>query len=339
MTTTSKTNFWLRLRPTHIALPLMLLALVIVFSVLSNDFLTSANLISVARQSVYLLLVTFAQMIVLLNAQLDLSVGAVIGLSSVVTALTLQEFGDLGVWTIPVALLVGTVAGILCGFFNSIAIAVLGAPAFMVTLGSMSVFTAAGLLLTNGTPASGLPVSFTSFLGTGRVVGIPVPILFALVVAVLLYVFLAWTVTGRNMYAVGGNAEAARTAGINVTWSVMLAFLISGGLAGLCGVLLAARVGSGEASLGSSYLLMTIAAAVLGGAALFGGDAAVRHAVLGVLFISILNNGMNLIRVPSYMQELVLGLVLIGAVVGNAGKIFAMLRNFRLRTQRARIER
>lgn len=340
MTTQSITVSTKTRRPIKLAqfaLPAMLLLLIIVFALMSDKFLTGDNLLNVARQSTYLLLVTFGQMLVLLNAQLDLSVGAIIALSSVVTALVLRGMPDAGPEAVAVGLLVGVCVGLAAGAVNGIVIGLLGAPAFMATLGSTSVFTALALILTSGTPISGLPKSFTSFLGSGRLLGIPVPIIVAVIVCVLLYFFMSWTVTGRNMFAVGGNMEAARVAGINVTWSIVLAFLLCGGLAGLTGTLLSARVGSGEASLGSTYVLMTIAAAVLGGTSLFGGDAAVRHVILGVLFISVLNNGMNLIRVSSYLQDLILGAVLIGAVVSNAGRILATLKNYFTRSNRAKM--
>lgn len=323
------------LKLAHFALPVMLVLLIVVFAMMSDRFLTLDNMMNVARQSVYLLLVTFGQMLVLLNAQLDLSVGATIALSSVGTALVLREMTDAGPESILVGLAVGLLVGLLAGVFNGVVVGVLGAPAFMATLGSASVFTAIALILTNGTPISGLPKSFTATLGSGRLLGIPVPILIAILVCVLIYFFLTWTVSGRNMFAVGGNADAARVAGISVTRSIVLAFVLCSLLAGLTGALLSARVGSGEASLGSTYVLMTIAAAVLGGTNLFGGDAAVRHVILGVLFISVLSNGMNLIRVSSYIQELILGVVLIAAVASNAGKILSALRNRFRRRERA----
>lgn len=308
-----------RLSRGDVLLPALVVLLLVVFSVASDKFLTADNLTNISRQSVYLLLVALGQMLILICGQLDLSVGATVSLASIVTAKALVTSGVTSpVSAVAIGVAAGLVTGAIVGLFNGLFVAVLRAPAFMVTLGTTSVATAIGLMITKGVPVSGLPDAFTDTLGSGRLLGVPVPILVAVVVVAGLAVFLRWTVSGRSMYAVGGNATAARFAGIMTGRVTMLGFVLCSLLAALSGVMLAARVGSGEVSLGGTYVLLSIAAAVLGGTSLFGGEGRVLYVVLGVLFIGILNNGMNLLQIPSYTQELALGLVLIFAVLGEA---------------------
>jgi ribose transport system permease protein len=151
-------------------------------------------------------------------------------------------------------------------------------------------------------------------LGAGNVLGVPTPVIIGLVVLLLVMLFMNRMPSGRNMYAVGGNIEAARVAGINVRKTVILAFVLCAVFAALAGMLLTARLGSGEASLGGSYVMLSIAAAVLGGTSLFGGEGVVWRVLLGVLFMGVLGNGMNLLHISSYIQEIVIGCVLIMAV-------------------------
>lgn len=187
----------------------------------------------------------------------------------------------------------------------------------MATLGSTSVLTGLALIISKGAPIIGLPMIFSDVLATSSVLGIPVPVLLGVVIAVGMGVFMSRTVPGRNMYAVGGNRAAALVAGINVKKTVILAFVLCSVLASLAGILLTARVGSGEASLGASFVMLSIAAAVLGGTSLFGGEGVLWRVVLGVLFLGVLSNGMNLLHVSSYIQELVIGIVLIAAVAAE----------------------
>ena len=180
----------------------------------------------------------------------------------------------------------------------------------MVTLGTTSVATGAALLLSNGAPVTGIPVAFSDIFGTGVFLGLPVPLIGAVLVAIAMYVVLYWTTLGRNIYAVGGNADAAKVAGIRVNWVLISGFLLCSGLTALSGILLTARVATGEATLGTSFVLLSIAAAVLGGTSLFGGEGRLGLVILGVVFIGVLSNGMNLMRVSSYVQQLVIGVVL-----------------------------
>jgi ribose transport system permease protein len=295
-------------------LPVLLVVMVVVFAVAEPRFLAVDNLENIGRQSVYLLLITMAQMLVLLCAELDLSVGATVALVSVITALTMSSVAGGGTTAIIVGVAAGLGVGLLVGLVNGVVVAYLKVPSFMVTLGTTSVATGAALLLSNGAPVTGIPLAFSDTWGTGVFLGLPVPLIVAVLVAIAMYVVLYWTTLGRNIYAVGGNADAAKVAGIRVNWVLISAFLLCSGLTALSGILLTARVASGEATLGASFVLLSIAAAVLGGTSLFGGEGRLGLVILGVVFIGVLSNGMNLLRVSSYVQQLVIGVVLISAV-------------------------
>jgi ribose/xylose/arabinose/galactoside ABC-type transport system permease subunit len=253
-------------------------------------------------------------MVLLLCAQLDLSVGATVALTSVVTAMVMSEASG----PTPVVILLGVLAGIgvgvLMGLLNAFLVAQLKVPSFMATLGSTSIATGAALMLSKGAPVIGLPLPFLDVFGTGSWLGVPVPVAFAVFFTLVLYGVLYWTSFGRSLFAVGGNQHAAAVAGIRVKAVLVSAFVLCSVLTAIAGVLLTARVASGEATLGSSYVLLSIAAAVLGGTSLFGGEGRLGMVVLGVLFIGILSNGMNLVQVSGYVQQLVIGAVLVLAV-------------------------
>lgn len=295
-------------------MPFVLIGMIVLFSVLEPRFLDVDNLSNIARQSVFLLIITLGQMILLLCAQLDLSVGATVALVSVVTSLTMTRLGDGGAGSIAIGIVCGLLTGLVVGAINGFAVTRLKVPAFMVTLGTASAVTGIALILTNGAPVTGLPEEFTRIFGTGALVGIPIPLLVTLVVCLVMYVLLYRTNFGRSVYAIGGNAQAAHVAGIRVGVVLTLAFVTCSLLVATSGVLLTARVASGEATLGASFVLLSIAAAVLGGTSLFGGEGRLGLVILGVLFIGILANGMNLLRISSYLQQVVVGVVLVAAV-------------------------
>lgn len=297
-------------------LPALLILMCVGFAIVEPRFVDGSNLLNVARQSVFLLLIAMGQMIVLINAQLDLSVGATVALTSVVVAsVTAASSG--GPESVLLGLGAGLLLGIAIGLVNGCIVAFWKVPSFMATLGSTSVLTGLALIISKGAPIIGLPMIFSDALATSSVLGIPVPVLLGVVIAIAMGIFMSRTVAGRNMYAVGGNQTAALVAGINVKKTVILAFVLCSVLASLAGVLLTARVGSGEASLGASFVMLSIAAAVLGGTSLFGGEGVLWRVVLGVLFLGVLSNGMNLLHVSSYIQELVIGMVLIAAVAAE----------------------
>lgn len=295
-------------------LPVLLAGMVVFFAIQEPTFFSGPNVSNVGRQAVYLLLVTLGQMVVLLCAQLDLSVGATIALTSVVTASTMAKADEATAGTIAAGMAAGLCVGLVVGLLNGVVVAFLRVPSFMVTMGSASVATGAALILSGGAPVSGVPAQFTSMFGTGQWFGVPVPLFFGAGAIVVMYVVLSWTTFGRNLYAIGGNEVAALLAGVRVKLQLVGAFVVCSLFSSLAGVLLTARVASGEATLGGSFVLLAIAAAVLGGTSLFGGEGKLVFVVLGVFFLGILSNGMNLLLISSYVQQLVLGAVLIGAV-------------------------
>ncbi len=300
-------------------LPFFLGIALIVFTIMSDKFLTVQNLVNVGRQSVYLILVSLGQMLVLISGGFDLSVGTVIALSSVVSATVMVAmvpiFPD-AVWlAIAIGALAGFGAAIVVGGINGIGVAVFEVSPFIMTLGVSSVGAGLALFLTGGIPVSGLPYEFGNMFGFGRLWGIPVPVIVAAVCIAAMWLFMSRTRLGAQVYAVGGNIKAAHLSAINTKRTLMMAYILCSLIAALTGLLLTARVESGEANLGGTIALESIAACVIAGVSLRGGLGRVENVVLGGFFIILVQNGMNLAQVSSYMQMVLLGALLILAVI------------------------
>lgn len=300
-------------------LPFFLLGALIIFTILSPKFLTGQNLINVARQSVYLVLVSMGQMLVLISGGFDLSVGTAIALTSVVSALGMVWFAGIFPDAIWLAILLGAFMGfgaaILVGVVNGIGVAYFEVSPFIMTLGVSSVGAGLALFLTGGVPVSGMPFAFGDTFGFGRLWGIPVPVIIAVLCIAVMWVLMSRTRLGTQIYAVGGNIKAAHLSAINTKRTLMLAYIICALIASLTGLLLTARVESGEANLGGTIALESIAACVIAGVSLRGGIGRVENVVLGGFFIVLVQNGMNLAQVSSYMQMVLLGVLLILAVI------------------------
>lgn len=300
-------------------LPFFLIGALIIFTALSDRFLSVQNLVNVARQSVYLVLVSMGQMLVLISGGFDLSVGTAIALTSVVSALGMVWFAGIFPEAIWIAILLGAFMGfaaaIAVGLVNGIGVAYFEVSPFIMTLGVSSVGAGLALFLTGGVPVSGLPFAFGNTFGFGRLWGIPVPVIIALICTVIMWLFMSRTRLGTQVYAVGGNIKAAHLSAINTKRTLMMAYVICALIASLTGLLLTARVESGEANLGSSIALESIAACVIAGVSLRGGIGRVENVVLGAFFIVLVQNGMNLAQVSSYMQMVLLGALLILAVI------------------------
>jgi ribose/xylose/arabinose/galactoside ABC-type transport system permease subunit len=310
--------------------PIMLVILFIVFGLLSDEhrFWDGTNIFNMARQSTYLMIVTMGQMLYLLTRNYDLSNGSCIAMTSIVTALvmTWSGWGDNTAAAIAFGCLAGIGVGVGVGVVNGIATAVFNVSSFMVTLGMQFMAFGAALMLSSGVPVTGLPSSFVSGLGTGRVydpvegwsitqVFSPVPVVITIVLIILFYLLLNWTRLGRHAYAIGGNINAARLSGIAVARNTIYLFIIGSVLAAIAGIMLTARISSGEANIGAQFPLLSIAAAVLGGVSLFGGEGRLSGVVVGVIFIVVLQTGMDIIRIESYLQLVVLGGLLIVALI------------------------
>ncbi len=300
-------------------LPFFLGIALVLFTILSDKFLTMQNLMNVARQSVYLVLVSMGQMIVLISGGFDLSVGTAIAVTSVVSALgmvwAVGVFPE-AVWlAIAMGALMGFGAALLIGAVNGLGVAYFEVSPFIMTLGVSSVAAGLALFLTGGVPVSGMPFAFADTFGFGRWWGVPVPVVVAVICIVLMWVFMSRTRVGTQIYAVGGNIKAAHLSAIDTKKTLMTAYIVCALIASLTGLLLTARVESGEANLGGTIALESIAACVIAGVSLRGGIGRVENVVLGAFFIVLVQNGMNLAQVSSYMQMVLLGALLILAVI------------------------
>ncbi|PWC34790.1 ABC transporter permease [Azospirillum sp. TSO35-2] len=300
-------------------LPFFLVAALVVFGLASDNFLTVDNLVNVARQSVYLVLVSLGQMMVLITGGFDLAVGATVALTSVVSALVMASLGtvlpDAVAPVIALGALAGFAAAALVGLANGAGVAWFGVSPFIMTLGVSSVAAGGSLFLTGGVPVSGLPPQFADLFGFGRWLGIPVPVLVAAVAIAVIWVIMTRTRTGAHLYAVGGNIKAAKLSAINTRRTLIVAYVLCALIAALTGLLLTARVESGEANLGGTIALESIAACVIAGVSLRGGIGRVETVVLGAFFIVLVQNGMNLAQIGSYLQMVLLGGLLILAVI------------------------
>lgn len=290
-----------------LGLPVALALLVVYFTLSSDVFLTAQNMRNVALQAAALAAVAIGQSFVILNSDLDLSVGSIVALVSVVGGMAMAAFGA------PVGIAVGLATGALVGLINGLVVTRLRVMAFIATLAMLSIAQGVALNISRGIPVTGIPGGFAD-LAFARMLGVPVPFVISMVLFAAAAFALHYTKLGRNIYAVGGNAEAARLSGIPVRGTKIWAYVISGLCAAVASLILTARVGSGQPTLGGSLALESVAAVVLGGVSLFGGRGSIIGVGVGVAFVSILSNGLNLLNVSSYTQLMVVGVALILAV-------------------------
>ncbi|MGH7086012.1 MAG: ABC transporter permease [Acetobacteraceae bacterium] len=311
-------------------LPLLLMAAIIIFELLSHRFLRWQNILNIARQSTYLTIVAMGQMLALLTGGFDLSVGEIIAITSVVSAMVMAGFAAAHPHAVPTAITLGVLAGLgagtLVGVVNGIGVALFEVSPFMMTLGVASISFGIALTLTSGVPVSGMPGRFGDIFGFGFVAGIPSPVVVTAIVVVLMYVLLNWTRMGRYFYAVGGNYKASILSGISTRLTLFLAYVLCGALAALAGVVMTARLESGEANIGATVPLDSIAACVIGGISLKGGVGRLSGAVLGAIVIVLIQNGMDLARIQSYLAEVAVGALLILAGVTDQLRQRVLLR-------------
>lgn len=311
-------GIWLVRHRQSLALPVMFVIAVLTFSIYAPGFLTVDNLTNVARQSVYLLIVALGQLVVLIGGGLDLSVGAVVSLTSVVSATVMAAVYAAMPDSPGLAMLAGLASGVaialLVGLINGMGATWLRIPPFMMTLGLSSVLFGITLLVSGGVPIYGLPPQMGEIFGYGQIVGIPVPALVAVVLVLVTYVLLEWSRFGRHLYATGGNARAAELSGVRTDRVTILAFMCSSGMAVLAGLLLTARLDTGESNIGTALPLESIAACVIAGVSLAGGQGRTFTVLLGTLLIMLVQNGLNLMQVGAYAQSMSLGAILIVAM-------------------------
>ncbi|KRV76325.1 ABC transporter permease [Pseudomonas citronellolis] len=301
-------------------LPFLLLIVIVLFGVSEPRFLSETNLSNVARQSTFLMIVAMAQLLVLITAGMDLSVGALIGLVSVVTGLAMKSWigDDLEVATaVTYAMLCGMGVSLCVGLFNGFCVAVLGLSPFIATLGTMTGLTGIALTLSGGVPVAGLPIEFMEAFSIDRYLGIQAPLWVTFGVFLFGLLLLQHTTLGRYLYAIGSNAKAARLSGIGTRRMVFVAYAFCSLITGVAALLILARTGTGGANIGSEYGLQSVTACVIAGVSLFGGTGRIGSVVLGALFLALLSNGMNILQIQSYIQMIVLGGILILALVGD----------------------
>lgn len=286
-----------------------ILIMVVVLTLLSDRFLTPANLINILRQASINGIISVGMMLVILTAGIDLSVGAILALSVVVTADLMQQglppFG---------ATALGLGIGGFLGFVNGWLVSRIRVPPFIATLGMMSFARGLALAYTGGKPVTGLDEGFR-FLGTGIVGRIPMPVIIAFLVFLSGYILLAKTRVGTYLYALGENQEAALFSGIATGFYTKFVFTASGVLAALSGMILIARLDSAQPVIGLGYEFDAIAAVVIGGTSLAGGEGRLSGTLLGVLIIAMLNNALNLINVSSFYEGIVKGMVIALALI------------------------
>lgn len=300
-------------------LPLILAIALIVFTLLSDNFLTVKNLTNVLRQSVFLMIVSLGQMMVLLTGGFDLSVGTIVAVTSVVGAMTMAAayatMPDMLAVDIALGCGAGMAAGLSIGIVNGLGIAVGNVSPFIMTLGLSSIGFGIALSMTGGTPVYGMPGEFGNVFGFGNFLGLPIPIWLTLGMIVVSYVLVNLTRFGRTLYAVGGNIRAAQLSGVATKRTLFKVYVLSAAFASFAGLLMTARLDTGEANIGSSLPMESIAACVIAGVSLRGGIGRMESVVAGALFISLVQNGMNLARFNSYLQTIVIGCILILAVL------------------------
>jgi ribose transport system permease protein len=291
-----------------VGLPIVIAVLMAIFTMMSPHFLSVGNLTNIGRQVSILALLAWGQTVVILAAGIDLSVGAVIALVSIVMGLTFSRFGP------GVGMAAALLAGAAVGFINGLLAGYARITPFIITLGTMSMIAGLALTITGGVPIWGFPESSVYLIGNGYWLGIPVPIYVALGAFALVWFVLYRTTLGIHIYALGSNEEAAVLAGINVRTTKLVIYTVCGFLAGLGGMVLTLRVQSGQPLLGSDLNLQSIAAVVIGGTSLFGGRGRLTGTLFGVILIGVLSNGLDIAGISTFIQQIVIGAALLVAV-------------------------
>lgn len=286
---------------------LALIVLVIVASFLSDRFLTVPNLLNILRQVSIVGILAIGMTFVILTKGIDLSVGSILGVSVVLFA------GLLETGTMATAIPLGIAAAMLLGLANGIGIAYAGIPPFIMTLGMMSFARGLAFLYTGGTPTPILSEPFY-YLGNGYIFGVPIPTLILFAVVLISGFVLAKTAFGRSVYAIGSNDDAARLSGVPVRPYTTIVYVISGGVAGIAGLVYASQLSVGTPIAGQAYELDAIAAVVVGGTSLFGGRGTVTGTLIGTLIIGVLANILNLLGIDPFVQQLFKGALIVMAV-------------------------
>ncbi|WAC27745.1 ABC transporter permease [Ancylobacter sp. SL191] len=300
-------------------LPALLVLVVAGMSALDPQFYGPINILNILRNAALLTIIACGQAMVIIVGGFDLSVGAVVALASVVTAKAMAmaalAFPGNDALIIACGVIAGLGSGAVVGLINGLCVARLKVSGFVVTLGTMSATAGVALMITSGIPVYGMPPSFVKEFGRAQFLGLPTTIYIALAVLLIMVLVQRRTLFGRYVYAIGGNADAAVVSGVRIKRHIVGAYILSGVLAALTGLLLTAQVGSGQASFGGDrMMLQSIAAAVIGGVSLRGGMGRVEIVAVSALFLTILGNALNLLHIDSRLQPVFLGVIMVAAV-------------------------
>jgi ribose transport system permease protein len=285
-----------------------LIIVMIAFSCLSEYFLTVDNLLTVATQTAVIAIIAIGQTYVLITGGIDLAIGSNMALAGMLAGLCMKAN-----LPAPVAVIVGLMTGVASGAVSGVLIAYARIPPFIATLGTMTVCRGLALTVTKAIPIGSLPKSFTVW-GTGSTLGIPHPVILMVILTIVFGFILAKTKTGRHIYATGSNFEAARLSGVNTNGVLIKAYVFSGLLAAFAGLILAARTVSAQPAAGDGYELDAVASSVIGGTSTMGGEGTVAGTFIGAFVIGVLRNGLNLINVTPFIQKIIIGIVIVGAV-------------------------
>jgi ribose/xylose/arabinose/galactoside ABC-type transport system permease subunit len=286
------------------------LLICITLTFISPQFLTISNWSIIFTQVAINALLAFGVTFVIITGGIDLSIGSIVAVSGVIVA----TLGHPDQFPLIVPILGGLLTGLLIGILNGFLITKSKIAPFIVTLGIMTIGRGVALILSNGRPISNLSDSF-NFIGGGEILGIPFPIIILIIVFSICSIVLKKTVFGRYIYAVGGNEQAAWASGINVNQVKLAVYALCGLLSGLAGILLTSRITTGQPNAGVGFELDAIAAAVIGGTSTTGGIGTITGTLFGVILIGVLNNGLDLLNVSSYYQQVAMGVIIIGAVL------------------------
>lgn len=287
---------------------LSLIILFIALTIASPNFFTSTNLSSVVRQTAVINIMALGMTMIMINGGIDLSVGAILAMGGLMGTMAMEKGSS-----IPVGVLVGVVTGLGCGLANGLMITQLRVQPFIVTLGTLGIYRGTTLMISNGLPVHHIPQQF-SYLGEGNLLGVPFVLWILVACAVVTHVILEHTRLGRYTFAIGSNREAAVYAGIPVKFHTTAVYAIGGMLTGLAGMIEASRLMTGQPTAGQGYELQAIAAVVIGGGSLQGGEGSVVGTLVGAFIMGLLSNGSDLLGVSPYLQQAIIGAVIILAV-------------------------
>lgn len=288
----------------------ILFVIVILFSILSPQyFIAGDNIVQICVQSSITILTALGEFFAILIAGIDLSVGSIVALTGILTGkLMIAGFHPM------IAVLIGGIGvGILLGAFNGMLVNYTGLHPFIITLGTNAIFRGVTMIVSGANPVFGFPFSFIDGLG-GDIWIFPAPVILALSIAIILWFVTTKTRMGRNIYALGGNRDSAYFSGIDIKLHTLIVFMISGFCSGLAGVLTAARLGAAEPAAGFNFETYAIASAIIGGTSFFGGKGRIPSVVVGGLIIGTINNGLNLLKIQTFYQLVVMGSLIIAAV-------------------------